>query len=124
MKRYLKLEKYIKRYTGINLKVYTIKYHHGGYGAYQKYYLKGYMTINEDLVDFKPLIWHEMGHLMTHDDDWIKAEYKAQKWALNKLKKLKYNRIYKRSIEWIKRWNKIENENTIKYGIVKKMLLN
>ena len=101
MKRCKKLEKYIQRYTGIKEKVYTVKFHHSGYGAFQRYRTKGYMTICEELVNFMPLIWHEMGHLMVRDDDWIQNEVKAQLWAFKKLKELKYEKIYKDSLMWV-----------------------
>ena len=125
MKRCKPLEKYIKKYTGINLKVYTVKYHHGGYGAYQKYYSRGYMTINEDLTDFKPLIWHEMGHLMMNDGKgFIEREVDAQLWAFKTLKELNLSKIYRDSLMWVNcRWGSLENDSQNGYGKARKIIL-
>jgi ATP:corrinoid adenosyltransferase len=103
MKRSLKLEKYIKRHTGHEIKVFIVKWIKGGFGAYIN---NKRLKICEDDMDYKPLLWHEMGHLIDGDYNWVKNEYKAQKWALKTLKKLKYNNIYQESIEWIKLWGK------------------
>ena len=66
MNRIKKLEKYIKRYAGIEVKVYSIKWLWGGYGAYAKTsqnYIKicEYQLENDGLC-YRPTIWHEMGH--------------------------------------------------------------
>ena len=121
MLRNKKLERYVKRYTGKEIKAYTVKCIKGGYGAYMS---DRVLRIREDEMDYKPLIWHEIGHLMAWDDDWVKNEYKAQKWALRKLKKLNYKNLYKESIEWIKIWGK-RNLTTydIQYRIASKLLL-
>lgn len=122
MRRDFKLERYVKRYTNIKVKVFLLKYVKGGYGAIMNPFTRE-LKILYDLKDFKPLIWHEMGHLMTNDYNWIKREYKVQKWALKTLKRLKYNKIYKESLEWIKTWHDIKNNSRLKYGKVQKMLL-
>ncbi len=122
MKRDIKLEKYIKRYTGHNIQVFTVKWIKGGYGA--KINSVTGMKICESDMHYKPLIWHEMGHLIVGDNNWIKNEYKAQKWALKTLKKLKYNNIYKDSIEWIKIWGtRNQTKDDRRYKKVSKILL-
>ncbi len=118
MKRNKRLEKYIELYTGCNIKVITVKWIKGGYGASIN---SKKLKIHEDDVDYKPLIWHEMGHLMRYDKDWVKNEYKAQKWALVTLKKLKYNDIYEESIEWIKGWR--FHISGVKYEKVAELIL-
>ena len=124
MKRYLKLEKYIKKYTGENIKVFTVKYHKGGYGAYMRG-SKGYMTILEELVNFKPLIWHEMGHLLDGDTNFIKNETKAQLAVFAKLKQLGYQKLYAQSLLWlINRWGQQANKNNKGYAKAKKQILN
>ena len=122
MRRNKRLEKYIKLYTGCDIKVYIVKCIKGGYGACIN---SKRLKICEEDSEYKPLIWHEMGHLMAWNNrNWIKNEYKAQEWSLRRLKKLKYNNIYKESIEWIKIWG--TRNHTVddkKYRKVAKMLL-
>lgn len=121
MKRHIKLEKYIKRYTDRDIKVYIVKWLWGGYGAWINS-KKGILKIREDDSNFKPLIWHEMGHLMAGAKSWVKNEVEAQKWALKTLKKLKYKRIYKESINWIQRWGN-SSESANGYKKARKILL-
>ena len=121
MVRNFELEKYIKRYTGKTVKVHTVKWIKGGYGASMNP-VRGLKICKEDSI-FRPLIWHEMGHLMGRDRNWVKNEVKAQKWALKNLKRLGYNRIYKESIEWVKRWGTTGTISDKKYKKASKIIL-
>jgi len=117
-----KLEKYVKRYTGVSLKVITQKWFWGGYGA--KYQSKGILYIREDLLNFKPLIWHEMGHLMDGAEDWVENEVKAQLAVFKKLKDLGYEKIYRDSLMWVTvRWGNQNNENNRNYAKARKRIL-
>jgi len=122
MKRNIQLEKYIKRHTGHNVKVFTVKWLKGGYGA--KMNTVTGLKICEEVSTYKPLIWHEMGHLIDEDMNWVKNEIKAQTWALKRLKKLGYNKIYEESLDWIKSWQNIKNASTQYYKEASEIILN
>ena len=130
-----KLEKYIYRYTNIRINVKIQKYIRGGFGArlHFKYLKNGriieftLLKIREDSIDNKPLIWHEIGHMLyakTHKNS-ILTETKAQLCALEKLKILGYNKLYKESIEYVdKYWLDSENKKQAIYNKARKSILN
>jgi len=64
------------------------------------------ISFTEDHLDYKPLIWHEMGHLKTQITGYfsIKDEVKAQMWALKELKRRGYKKLYKESVDYVKDW--------------------
>lgn len=108
MKRNIKLEKYIKRYTKKDVKVQVVQYFHNEPNGGAKFFVeRNLLKIVKSDLDFRPLIWHEMGHIVTSPTSGfcIKHEVDAQLWAMRVLKRLKYKKLYKESIEYIKSWN-------------------
>lgn len=128
MKRQFKLEKYIKRFTGKEYKVYSAKFLLDGYGAVT---LVGprIIKIVEDQLNEKPVIWHEMGHVVfdSMPQTLEESEYNAQMWALRELLKLGYRKIFEASILWIKNdWLDSEKPtpSDIAYASVRARILN
>jgi len=105
MKRNKKLEKYIKRMSGIAVEVRVVKKFWDLVGA-KAWPEKQRITFAEDELDYKPLIWHEMGHLKTQITAYfsIKDEVSAQMWALRELRKRGYRKLYKESVDYVKEW--------------------
>jgi len=101
LKRSKKLEKYIKHYTGKNVKVFIMNWIWGGYGGWYNR-KKNILELHKDDADYKPLVWHEMGHLIDKKRGYVNNEVFACTWHLNRLKALGYNRLYKESLEWYK----------------------
>ena len=104
----MNLEKYIKRYTGKDIKVIFVKDFTEEPECGAKYFVKrNLLKIREDCSDSRPLIWHEMGHIATTPSSkfCVKHEVDAQLWVMKTLKKLKYKKLYKESLEYIKSWN-------------------
>lgn len=107
-KEILKLKKYIKRYTKKDVKIHLIKYFRNEPNIGAKYFIKkNLLIIVKSELDYRPLIWHEMGHIATSptSEFCVKNEVNAQLWVMKNLKKLKYKKLYKESIEYIKDWN-------------------
>lgn len=102
------LQKYIKRYIKKDVKVQIVKFFRNEPNCGAKYIVeRNILKIREDELDFRPLIWHEMGHIVTSPTSGfsVKNEVNAQLWAMKNLKKLKYKKCYRESLEYIKSWN-------------------
>lgn len=128
MIRQIKLEKYIKRFTGKIYKVYSFRYIHDGYAAITDTVNKRLDILHEQ-VNIKPVIWHEMGHIIFDhiDASPLEDEYNAQMWALGELLKRGYTKIFEESIEWIKNdWPDTDNPTPTDevYLIVRDKILN
>ena len=121
MKRDIKLEKYIKRYTGKKVTVYVMNWIWGGYGGWYNR-RKNILEFHKDGVNYKPLIWHEMGHLMGKARGYVNNEVFACSWHLNELKRLKYNRLYNESLEWYKEIGSSGCERDKEYRKVSKII--
>ncbi len=104
----MNLQKYIKRYTKKDVKIQIVKFFRNDPNGGAKYFVeRNLLKIREDELDFRSLIWHEMGHIVTSPTSGfsVKNEVNAQLWVMKNLKKLKYKKLYKESIEYIKSWN-------------------
>lgn len=114
MQREQKLEKYIFNISGLSSKVYSAKNLQGRVGARIFKCYPIVMHISKDCVNFKPLIYHELGHLFTLGNNcFIIEEVLAQLWAFKTL--IKNKKLYNQSYSWVKRWHTCKNSHTEGY---------
>ena len=100
-----KLEKLIKEMTGQSFIVETKKWLWYGFSA-RVYLTKNYMTIRRDHINFKPVIWHEIGHIKTTKIkmSFFEREYRAEMWALKQSLEKKNIKLFEESLAWVKSW--------------------
>lgn len=107
------IHKYIKHMFGLDVKIKIVHHFWGRFGAMAWRGDKNHchlIKITESLVKdsecLSYMLWHEVGHLFTASvkNRGYKNEVNAQIWAMKNMKKRGYNKLYKKSINYVKDW--------------------